>query len=97
MKKRFLIKTPEQLTNLGAFLKDGDVTNLVKVWTVKLRKDGVSPWDGKVFALFCSDNGRKAYIGRKCGAGCTINYSLKYNPALKWCEEHLEPIASDKW
>ena len=43
MKKRFLIKTPEQLTDLGAFLKDGDVTNLVKVWTVKLRKDGASP------------------------------------------------------
>ena len=92
MDKRYHIKSPEQLKELGAFLKEGDITNLVKVWTVKLRKDGVSPWDNAVFALFKTEHGRKAYICRKSGAGYLLNYSLKYNPALKWCEEHLEKV-----
>lgn len=93
MEKRYLIKTPEQLRELNTFSKEGNVENFAKVWTVKLRKDGVSPWDNNVFVMFCTDRGKKAYICRGSGTGCTLNISLKYNPALKWCEEHLERIA----
>ena len=92
MEKQYHIKTPEQLKEINQFAKEGSALNLAKIWTVKLRRDGASPWDGKVFALFSTERGRKAYIVRQSGAGMTINVSLKYNPALKWCEENLEPV-----
>lgn len=90
MSKRYHIKTPEQLIELSSYSKDGDVTNFAKVWTIKLRKDGTSPWDHAVFAVFDTSNGRKAFIGRKSGVGMQINAALKYNPALHWCEKNLE-------
>lgn len=95
MEKQYLIETPEQLKELNGFAKDGNALNFAKIWTVKLRRDGMSPWDGKVFALFTTERGRKAYIARRSGAGMTMNVSLKYNPALKWCEENLKLVTNN--
>ena len=92
MEKQYLIETPEQLKELNGFAKDGNALNFAKIWTVKLRRDGMSPWDGKVFALFTTERGRKAYIARRSRAGMTMNVSLKYNPALKWCEDNLKRV-----
>lgn len=90
MRKQYHIETPEQLKELNKFAKDGSAASMAAVWSTKLRKDGKSPWDNAIFAIFETDNGRKAWIGRKSGAGMTVNTSLKYNPALKWCEQNLE-------
>ena len=90
MRKQYHIASPDQLKELNAFAKTGSAAALAAVWSTKLRKDGSSPWDQSIFAIFETENGRKAYIGRKSGAGMTANTSLKYNPALKWCEEHLK-------
>lgn len=90
MKKQYHIKTPEQLIELNRFAKDGNAASMAAVWNVKLRKDGVSPWDNAIFAIFETDNRRKAWIGRKSGAGMLVNASLKYNQALKYCEENLK-------
>lgn len=92
MIKRYHIETPEQLTELNTFAKSGDAVNFAKVWAAKLRKSGMSPWDDKVFVIFDTTNGRKAYIGRNSGAGMLVNMSLKYNPALKWCEKNLQMV-----
>lgn len=93
MIKRYHVETPDQLKELNGFTKQGSAENLVKMWNVALRKDGKSPWDKSIFAVFDTSNGRKAYIGRKLGEGMTVNVSLKYNPALKYCEDHLKLIA----
>ena len=95
MEKLYLIETPEQLKELNEFAKEGNALNFAKIWTVKLRRDGKSPWDGKVFALFTTDRGRRAYIARQSGAGMTMNVSLKYNPALKWCGENLKLVTDN--
>lgn len=90
MTKQYHIETPEQLKEINAFAKSGSAAQMAAVWSAKLRKDGVSPWDKAIFAVFTTENRRKAFIGRKVGAGMTINTELKYNPALKYCEEHLK-------
>ena len=95
MEKKYHIKTPEHLLKLNAFAKEGNALNLASVWTSKLRKDGKSPWDNSIFAVFNTDNGRKAFIGRKSGAGMLVNVSLKYTPALRYCADNLE-IVPDK-
>lgn len=92
MQKMYHIATPEQLTVLNAFAKEGNALNLAAIWTSKLRKDGKTPWDNDIFAIFSTDNGRKAFIGRKSGAGLLINVTLKYTPALKYCAENLKII-----
>lgn len=92
MMKQYHIKTPEQLKQLNEYAKEGSAASLASVWSTKVRKDGKSPWDNAIFAIFETDNGRKAWIGRKAGAGMTVNTSLKYNPALKWCEENLKRV-----
>ena len=93
MIKRYHVETPDQLKELNGFAKQGSAENLVKMWNVALRKDGKAPWDKSIFAVFDTSRGRKAYIGRKLGEGMTVNVSLKYNPALKYCEDHLKLIA----
>lgn len=97
MTKRYHVKTPEQLIELNAFSKDGSAENIAKVWTIKLRKDGTSPWDNAIFAIFDTSNGRKAFIGRKSGAAMLVNVSLKYNPALQWCEKNLEQVVNSEF
>lgn len=92
MLKKYHIATPEQLKELNTFAKEGSAAPMATVWSTKLRKDGSSPWDNAIFAIFETDNGRKAWIGRKVGEGMTVNTSLKYNPALKWCEDNLERV-----
>lgn len=88
--KRFHIATPGQLRELSQFLKTGSVDCLASVWNAALNKKGSSPWDHSIYAIFRGDT-RKAFIGREFGAGTvTINYDLKYNPALKWCKENLK-------
>ena len=87
--KRFHIKTPGQLREMEQFVKRGSLTALISVWNAAINKKGSSPWDNAIFAVF-DGNSRKAYIGRRLGDGdAIINYDLKYNPALKWCKEHL--------
>lgn len=92
MLKKYHIATPEQLKELNTFAKEGSAAPMATVWSTKLRKDGSSPWDNAVFAIFETDNGRKAWIGRKVGEEMTVNTSLKYNPALKWCEDNLKRV-----
>lgn len=92
MKRWYRIETPEQLKELNQFAKEGSALNFAKIWTVKLRRDGKSPWDGKLFAMFDTENGRKARIVREVGTAFTSNVSLKYTPALKWCEDNLKRV-----
>ena len=92
MLKKYHIATPEQLKELNTFAKEGSAAPMATVWSAKLRKDGTSPWDNAIFAVFKTDRGRKAWIGRKVGEGMTVNTSLKYNPALKWCEDNLKRV-----
>ena len=98
MLKKYHIATPEQLKELNTFAKEGSAAPMATVWSTKLRKDGSSPWDNAIFAIFETDNGRKAWIGRKArivrevGTAFTSNVSLKYTPALKWCEDNLKRV-----
>lgn len=91
MTRSYAIETPEQLRELNKFAKEGSAANLASMWSATRRKDGKAPWDNKMFALFDTSTGRKAYIARALGEGMTLNVTLKYSPALKWCEENLKP------
>ena len=89
MIKMYHISTPEQLKELNQYAKGGDAASMAAVWASKLRKDGKTPWDNIIFAVF-ETHMRKAWIGRKLGEGMTVNTTLKYTPSLRWCEENLE-------
>lgn len=92
MKERiYHITNPKELAELGNFAKDGEVSSMVSIWNVALRKTGKSPWDTTVFAVFTTEGRvRKAHIARMTtGETLKICVSLKYNPALKWCVDHL--------
>ena len=90
MRKKYHIKSPELLDGLTDFIKEGNVSALISVWRSKLRKDGESPWDHSIFAVFDTKDGRHAYIAREVSGELLVRANLKYVPALKWCEDNLK-------
>ena len=91
--QRYLIETPEQLREIEPFCKTGTVTNTATAWSAMRRHDGgKSRWDGTVEAVFTTDAGaRMARVARIGVSGERITVAfIKYNPALKWCREHLK-------
>ena len=95
MAKEFVFKTPEQLKEITGLCKDNpsQIMNTAKVWSVVTRQKEKTPWDGRICVSFFSQGPeRKA---------CVFRYGtknqrhilgwLKYNAALKWCSEHLQP------
>ena len=90
MEKRYHIETPEQLRAVGEFAKEGDVKQVAAVWSAaKRKKDGKVPWDKAIHALFTGGRFRKAKIIREKGE-CPVTLAvLKYNLALKWCDQNL--------
>lgn len=88
--KKFHVGTPDQLQDLEAFMKSGNVEHIRAVWSAKLRKDGKSPWDNSIHVIF-SGRSRKANITRSGTDGTMLEIAdLKYNPALKWCTKNLK-------
>lgn len=93
--KKFVFGNPEQLKAIAELSKDGSassIMNVAKVWSVTRRQKGEVPWDGKISASFYTEGReRKARVFR-LGTNDKISVIgwLKYNPALKWCEDNLE-------
>lgn len=93
--KKYVFGNPEQLKAIVYLCKDGSdssITNVARVWSVTCRQKGKSPWDGKIGASFYTEGReRKACVFRigTNGKENVIGW-LKYNPALKWCEDNLE-------
>ena len=90
--KRFHVKTPDQLKEFEPYIKTGNVEHIASVWSVKLRKDGKSPWDNAIHVVFSqTGRSRKASVMRSGTDGnMLVVAELKYNPALEWCRENLE-------
>lgn len=90
--KRFHVKTPDQLREFEPYIKTGNVERIASVWNAKLRKDGKSPWDNAIYAVFAqAGRSRKASIMRSGTDGnMLVVAELKYNPALEWCRENLK-------
>ena len=91
--KSYHIASPEQLNELGDLAKDTErLKHIRSVWSIACRKKGKSPWDHAIFAEFYSYGiTRKAFIIRiSTNKNKVLVADLKYNPALKWCKEHLE-------
>ena len=93
--RKFIFGNAEQLKAIIHLCKDGSatsITNVARVWSVTCRQKGKAPWDGKIGISFCTEGReRKAYVFRigTNGEENVIGW-LKYNPALKWCEDNLE-------
>jgi|GEM_PF-2371063 len=91
--KSYLITSPEELNELGTLAKDAERLKQIRsVWSIARRKKGKSPWDHAIFAEFYSyGSTRKASIIRiSTNKDKVLVADLKYNPALKWCKEHLK-------
>lgn len=95
MAKRFVFSTPEQLKEIAALCKDGNTTKIIntaRVWSVTCRQKEKTPWDGRICVSFYTEGReRKACVFRfgTNNEKCVLGW-LKYNAALKWCEEHLK-------
>ena len=90
-RKRYHIETPEQLRELASFTKEGSAEQIASTWSAKRRKAGKTPWDNDIYAVFIGGKNRKACIARKDANGNqTVFVWLKYNYALKWCEQNLK-------
>lgn len=95
--KKFVFGNAEQLKAIANLSKDGSasgaiILNVASVWSVTCRQNGKSPWDGKIgVSFYTEDRERKACVYRvdQYGRENVIGW-LKYNPALKWCEDNLE-------
>lgn len=97
MTRCYIFRSPDQLNKITLLCKDGSfskIANVAKVWSVNMRQKEKTPWDGKIGVHFCSDGGeRNAYVFRySTNNEKQVLGWLKYNAALKWCEEHLMKI-----
>ena len=97
MGKRFVFRNPEQLKEIAALCKENSaskIMNVAQVWSATCRQTGKTAWDGRIGVSFQVEaRERKAYVFR-FGTNdqiCVLGY-LKYNAALKWCEENLKKI-----
>lgn len=68
------------------------IVNTARVWSSAQRRQGTTPREGRIFASFKTENGsRRASVWRHGVNGQVLVLgTLKYNPALKWCSEHLK-------
>lgn len=95
MAKRFFFRNPEQLKAIVELCKDGSaskVMNVARVWSVNCRQKEKTPWDGKIGASFYTEGRERKACVFRFGTNdqiCVLGW-LKYNAALKWCEENLE-------
>lgn len=95
MAKRFVFRNPEQLKAIVELCKDGSaskVMNVARVWSVTCRQKEKTPWDGKIGASFYTEGRERKACVFRFGTNdqiCVLGW-LKYNAALKWCEENLE-------
>ena len=96
MEKRFHVPSPKELRALADFIKEGEIENAATVWSAKLRKAGSSPWDSSIYAVFYGGRNRSANVVRFGEKGRQMTFAkLKYNMALKWCEENLTQEGAD--
>lgn len=91
--KRFHIAAPEQLRGLSAFVKDGKLDTLASVWAAMKRRNGPTRWDDRIYVGFSGDQSRTAEVVRVGTNDDVVRCAtLKYNLALKWCEQHLRRV-----
>ena len=93
MAKQYMFGCPEQLKAIIPFCKEDTthIVNTAKMWSVVVRQ-GKTTWDGKLGVSFFSQGPeRKACVFRHGTNGQRhVLGWLKYNAALKWCEDNLE-------
>lgn len=94
MTKRFIFNHPDQLKGIATLCKDGSassIMNVAKVWSVTRRQKGEAPWDGKISASFYTEGRERKACVIRLGTNDRVSVIgwLKYNPALKWCEDNL--------
>lgn len=94
MAKRFKFSHPDQLKEIAAFSKDGkdeQIHRTAIVWSATQRQKGKTPWDGRIGVSFYTEGReRKACVFRfNTNDQMYVLGWLKYNAALKWCEERL--------
>ena len=93
MAKQYFFRHPDQLKEISSLCKDdpSQIVNTARIWSV-ITRQGKTTWDGKIgISFFTQGTARKACVFRlgmdnqRHALG-----GLKYNAALKWCEEHLQ-------
>lgn len=100
MNKLFVIERPDQLKELNAFTKDGDIPRtrilrMASMWSADQRRNGgKSRCDGNVMVSFFTEgHERHARIFRANASPDLQDIAvLKYAPALKWCTGRLKPV-----
>ena len=93
MAKQFMFKHPDQLKAVVALCKDNpsSISNTAKVWSTVTRQ-GKTTWDGKIGVSFFSQGPERKACVFRCGTNGQRHVLgwLKYNAALRWCEDNLE-------
>lgn len=91
---RYIFMEPEQIKEIGQYVKHGNVQSVARVWSVQKRKSNTTIWDGKIGVVFCSSGKeRRAEVFRIDTEGKMLTLAwLKYAPALAWCREHAEKL-----
>lgn len=93
--KRFHVAKPDQLQCLVPMVKDrpASVARVARIWKHARAKKGETRWDTGVYAGFSGDRTREAALFRVAnGEELTEIGRLRYNTALRWCEQHLRQV-----
>lgn len=93
MAKQYIFQHPDQLKEIVAMCKDNpsQIVNTARMWSVVTRQ-GKTTWDGKIGVSFFSQGPERKACVFRLGTNNQRHVLgwLKYNAALKWCEEHLQ-------
>lgn len=91
--KRFHVSKPRELRALEEFLRTGSLRAMVTVWSAVARKHEKTSWDDAIYVGFSGDRARVAEVIRINPDGRIVYCAtLRYNLALRWCEQNLRQI-----
>ena len=93
--KRFHVARPDQLQTLVKFAKTNapTIARTARIWKSAKDRKGETRWDDGVYVGFSGDRTRQAALYRVTADDELIEVAtLKYNLALLWCEQHLQPV-----
>lgn len=87
--KRFHVFDPEQLKAIEAFITDGSIDNLYRIWNYYRSTGKGRIWNNAIFISFSGDRMRRANVVKVIQGDERTFANLKYNLALRWCQRNL--------
>ncbi len=92
--KLFAIETPEQLKALAEFARDwpNNLLGKARVWAATQRRQGKTPWDNSIYAMFSGTRSRDAAVVHLKQQAEMEEVPIRYNKALNWCEQNLRQV-----